>query len=42
MRTLFIALLTLLPAVAAAQTTPWGDPDLQGIWSNQTLSLIHI
>jgi hypothetical protein len=24
------------PSVAAAQTTPWGDPDLQGIWSNQT------
>ena len=21
---------------AGAQTTPWGDPDLQGIWSNQT------
>jgi len=26
----------LLPAVAAAQRTPWGDPDLQGVWSNQT------
>src|SRR5687768_6844930 len=33
--TLTVLLLTL-PAVAAAQTTPWGDPDLQGIWSNQT------
>ena len=22
--------------VAAAQTTPWGDPDLQGVWSKQT------
>jgi hypothetical protein len=22
--------------VAGAQTTPWGDPDLQGVWSNQT------
>jgi hypothetical protein len=22
--------------VAHAQTTPWGDPDLQGVWSNQT------
>ena len=22
--------------VAGAQTTAWGDPDLQGIWSNQT------
>ena len=36
MRTVLIALLTMAPAVAAAQTTPWGDPDLQGIWSNQT------
>jgi hypothetical protein len=26
----------LAPGVAGAQTTPWGDPDLQGIWSNQT------
>jgi hypothetical protein len=24
------------PSFATAQTTPWGDPDLQGIWSNQT------
>src|ERR1044071_8543455 len=24
------------PSVAGAQTAPWGDPDLQGIWSNQT------
>jgi len=24
------------PCLAVAQTTPWGDPDLQGIWSNQT------
>ena len=23
-------------SAAAAQTTPWGDPDFQGIWSNQT------
>jgi len=29
-----VALTT--PSVAVAQTTPWGDPDLQGIWSNQT------
>ena len=28
--------LLVLPAVAAAQTTSWGDPDLQGVWSNQT------
>ena len=26
----------LVPAVGLAQTTPWGDPDLQGVWSNQT------
>jgi hypothetical protein len=32
-----VVLLTLIaPGVAGAQTTPWGDPDLQGIWSNQT------
>jgi hypothetical protein len=24
------------PAAAPAQTTPWGDPDLQGTWSNQS------
>ena len=38
MRALFgsIALIAALPLAAAAQTTPWGDPDLQGIWSNQT------
>ena len=26
----------LVPGAAGAQTTPWGDPDLQGVWSNQT------
>jgi len=32
-----IALAVLVTAdVAAAQTTPWGDPDLQGVWSKQT------
>ena len=25
-----------IASAAAAQTTPWGDPDLQGNWSNQT------
>ena len=30
------ALLAGLPLAAGAQTTPWGDPDLQGTWSNQT------
>ena len=34
----------LAPALAAAQPpgtaprTPWGDPDLQGIWNNSTLT----
>jgi hypothetical protein len=26
----------LVSSSAAAQTTPWGDPDLQGVYSNQT------
>jgi hypothetical protein len=26
----------LTTSAATAQTTPWGDPDLQGVWSNQT------
>ena len=30
-----LALLVTAPA-ASAQTTPWGDPDFQGVWSNQT------
>lgn len=38
MRTLVLAaaLVAALPALLAAQNTPWGDPDLQGTWSNQT------
>ena len=31
-----VATILTLPAVVRAQTTPWGDPDLQGVWSNQT------
>jgi hypothetical protein len=27
-----------MAAAAQAQTTPWGDPDLQGRWSNATLT----
>ena len=44
--TLVMALLVALPQLAAAQgrdsvgetlRTPWGDPDLQGIWNNNTV-----
>jgi hypothetical protein len=30
--------LLLLCPIAQAQRTPWGDPDLQGTWSNATLT----
>jgi hypothetical protein len=37
---LFVALMVvlLIPAMAAAQApkTPWGDPDLQGVWNDAT------
>jgi hypothetical protein len=34
---ILIALIVLGASPARAQpTTPWGDPDLQGVWSNQT------
>jgi hypothetical protein len=33
---LAVVLSVALGAAAAAQTTPWGDPDLQGVWANQT------
>jgi hypothetical protein len=33
---LVIALIAALPTAASAQNTPWGDPDLQGVWSKQT------
>ena len=33
---LLVALMLLTPVAAVAQTTPWGDPDLQGTWTNQT------
>ena len=42
---LSILLTVWAPALAAAQTTtpaagltPWGDPDLQGIWTGQTFT----
>ncbi|HEY5624388.1 MAG TPA: hypothetical protein VIV14_11555 [Gammaproteobacteria bacterium] len=31
---LMTALLSISPAAAQTGFTPWGDPDLQGIWSN--------
>ena len=31
-----IGLALLAPAQTFAQKTPWGDPDLQGVWSNLT------
>ena len=45
-RTLAALLMTILvtglsPAPAASQTgaqTPWGDPDLQGVWSYATVT----
>ena len=37
-----LALAALVPALAAAQSavpaTPWGDPDLQGVWDYRTLT----
>src|SRR5688572_25265647 len=33
---LLLTLALISPSLAVAQTTPWGDPDLQGIWSNQS------
>ena len=35
-RSVVAAFIVMLPVTAAGQTTPWGDPDLQGVWSNQT------
>ena len=34
-----VSAVVLLPGLAAAQApgrTPWGDPDLQGVWTNRT------
>ena len=33
---LLVLLLTTAPLLYAHDKTPWGDPDLQGVWSNQT------
>jgi hypothetical protein len=33
---LLLTLALISPSLAVAQTTPWGDPDLQGVWSNQS------
>jgi len=41
---LLACLLLTLPAIASAewraQKMPWGDPDLQGIWTNATLTTL--
>ena len=31
-----ISVVLVAPSTVSAQTTPWGDPDLQGVWTNQT------
>lgn len=31
-----VTLVTTPAFLSAQRTTPWGDPDLQGVWSNQT------
>ncbi len=40
-----LSLVTIVAVVApvpvGAQTTPWGDPDLQGLWTNQTPTLLQ-
>ena len=35
---LAVALLSPAPAVSQTLRTPWGDPDLQGIWSNPSVT----
>ncbi len=30
------AFVLVAPSPVGAQTTPWGDPDLRGVWTNQT------
>ncbi len=46
MRVTAILLLGLLPALASAEDweiprMPWGDPDLQGIWTSATVTTLH-
>ena len=39
-----IAVGSLMPAAASAQSaweTPWGDPDLQGVWTNTTTTRLE-
>lgn len=32
-----LAITLMIPvSVGAQKSTPWGDPDLQGTWTNQT------
>ena len=39
-----VAVVSLVPATAAGQSaweTPWGDPDLQGVWTNTTTTRLE-
>ena len=39
------AVLLLIPSSVASQTvvphTPWGDPDLQGVWATEFLTMLE-
>jgi len=45
MRLRFVLVMIVLVALPVAgisgQNTPWGDPDLQGIWSNRTITRLE-
>ena len=39
-----VAVVSLMPVAAAGQSTwetPWGDPDLQGVWTNSTTTRLE-
>ena len=33
-----LAIVAVIPDAVAGQTTPWGAPDLQGIWDFRTIT----
>ena len=37
----FVTLMAVVPVAVGAQTTPWGDPDLQGVWTNKTSTALQ-